>query len=242
MLNNINIQNILFLDIETVPMAANYNGFPEKLQLLWNKKAELIKKNETDTPESIFDRAGIYAEFGKIICISVGFVKTIDKRDTIRIKSFYGDDEKLLLQDFINLLNSHFNKKDNLLCAHNGKEFDYPYIARRILINRLELPNMLDLSTKKPWEIPHLDTMELWKFGDYKNFTSLDLLATIFNISSPKNDINGAKVAGVYWKEKNLQRIVKYCQNDVLTVAQLFLCYQGKPLLESEDIIFTDVK
>jgi len=236
MLNNINIQNILFLDIETVPMVSNYDEIPERFKPLWNRKAEIIKKNETDTPESLFNRAGIYAEFGKIICISVGFIKINDNHNTFRIKSFYGDDEKLILQDFIDLLNGYFNKKDNLLCAHNGKEFDYPYIARKILINGLEIPNILDISTKKPWEIPHLDTMELWKFGDYKNYTSLDLLAAVFDISSPKNDISGADVAEVYWKNNDLQRIVKYCQNDVLTVAQLFLRYQGKPLLSSDDI------
>jgi len=236
MLNNINIQNILFLDIETVPMVSNYDEIPERFKPLWSRKAEIIKKNETDTPESLFNRAGIYAEFGKIICISVGFIKINDNHNTFRIKSFYGDDEKLILQDFIDLLNGYFNKKDNLLCAHNGKEFDYPYIARKILINGLEIPNILDISTKKPWEIPHLDTMELWKFGDYKNYTSLDLLAAVFDISSPKNDISGADVAEVYWKNNDLQRIVKYCQNDVLTVAQLFLRYQGKPLLSSDDI------
>jgi 3'-5' exonuclease len=238
MLNNINIQNILFLDIETVPMVAKYEDMPLHIKNHWNRKAEIIRKSENDTPETLFERAGIYAEFGKIICISVGFIKTIDKHEIIRIKSFYGDDEKLLLQDFINLLTMHFNKKENLLCAHNGKEFDYPYIARRILINGLEMPNIFDLSNKKPWEIQHLDTMELWKFGDYKNYTSLDLLASVFNIKSPKNDISGADVAGVYWKEKDLPRIVTYCQNDVLTVAQLFLRYQGKPLLSLDEIVF----
>jgi 3'-5' exonuclease len=238
MLNNINIQNILFLDIETVPMVAKYEDMPLAIKNHWNRKAEIIRKSENDTPETLFERAGIYAEFGKIRCISVGFIKTVDKHEIIRIKSFYGDDEKLFLQDFINLLTGHFNKKENLLCAHNGKEFDYPYIARRILINGLEMPNIFDLSNKKPWEIQHLDTMELWKFGDYKNYTSLDLLASVFNIKSPKNDISGADVAGVYWKEKDLQRIVTYCQNDVLTVAQLFLRYQGKPLLSKNDIVF----
>lgn len=236
MLNNIDIHNILFLDIETVPMVSSYDDMPVAMKKHWIRKAELIKKSEGDTAETLFNRAGIYAEFGKIICISVGFIKNIDQHDIIRIKSFYGDDEKLILQEFIALLKEHFNKKENLLCAHNGKEFDYPYIARRILINGLEIPSILDLTTKKPWENPHLDTMELWKFGDYKNYTSLDLLAAVFDIPSPKADISGADVAGVYWNEKDLQRIITYCQNDVLTVAQLFLRYQGKPLLTSKEI------
>ncbi|OIP05652.1 MAG: 3'-5' exonuclease [Bacteroidetes bacterium CG2_30_32_10] len=238
MLKNINIQNILFLDIETVPIAANYEAMPENIKKFWNRKAEIIKKNEGDTPESIFDRAGIYAEFGKIVCISVGFIKTIDKSEVIRIKSYYRDDEKQLLQEFHDLVLKYFNKKESLLCAHNGKEFDFPYIARRMLINGIDLPSVFDFAAKKPWEIPHLDTMELWKFGDYKNYTSLDLLAAVFNIASPKDDINGAEVAGVYWKDNDLERIAKYCQKDVLTVAQLLLRYQNKPLLTEEQVVF----
>jgi predicted PolB exonuclease-like 3'-5' exonuclease len=232
MLNNINLENILFLDIETVPMVSEYEELPEKFKPLWNRKAEIIKKAEKDTAETLFERAGIYAEFGKIICISVGYIKTKGTKESIRIKSFFGDDEKMILQDFISLLENHFSKKNSLLCAHNGKEFDYPYIARRMLINGLKIPDILDLSNKKPWEIPHLDTMELWKFGDYKNYTSLDLLAAVFNITSPKIDICGADVAGIYWKDKDLKRIVNYCQNDVLTVARLFMCYLNKPLLQ----------
>ena len=238
MLKNINIQNIPFLDIETVPIAANYEAMPENIKKFWNRKAEIIKKNEGDTPESIFDRAGIYAEFGKIVCISVGFIKTIDKSEVIRIKSYYRDDEKQLLQEFHDLVLKYFNKKESLLCAHNGKEFDFPYIARRMLINGIDLPSVFDFAAKKPWEIPHLDTMELWKFGDYKNYTSLDLLAAVFNIASPKDDINGAEVAGVYWKDNDLERIAKYCQKDVLTVAQLLLRYQNKPLLTEEQVVF----
>jgi len=236
MLNKINIERILFLDIETVPLHSDYNQLEEKFKALWDKKASFLIKNEDDTPESSYERAGIYAEFGKIVCISVGFLKG----NIFRIKSFYSEDENKLLSEFINLLEKYYSFKQHLLCAHNGKEFDFPYIARRILINGLKLPDILDNAGKKPWEVAHLDTLELWKFGDYKNYTSLELLAAVFDIPTPKNDIDGSEVAGVFWKDNDLQRIVTYCQKDVLTIAQLFLRYQGKPLISQENVIIVE--
>jgi len=232
MLNKINIDRILFLDIETVPIYSDYNQLDEKFKALWDKKSSYLIKNEEETPEKLYKKAGIYAEFGKIVCISVGFF-----RDNIfRIKSFYSEDENQLLSDFNNLLEKYYSFKQHLLCAHNGKEFDFPYLARRILINGLKLPEILDNAGKKPWEVAHLDTLELWKFGDYKNYTSLELLAAIFDIPTPKNDIDGSEVADVFWKDNDLQRIVTYCQKDVLTIAQLFLRYQGKPLISRENV------
>jgi len=236
MLKNISIENILFLDIETAPEYPSYDDLPEIFKKLWDKKAMRIKKEENDTPDFLYERAGIYSEFGKIICISVGIMKDGE----IRIKSFFGDDEKLLLSDFSKMLSTKFNSKTNLLCAHNGKEFDFPYIARRMLIHDIRLPEMLDIAGKKPWEISHLDTMELWKFGDYKNYTSLELLAAIFNIPTPKDDIDGSMVGEVYWKEKDLPRIAKYCQKDVLTIAQLFLKYKGKPLIDDDKVVIVE--
>lgn len=214
-------------------MVQEYDQLPEKFQKLWDKKAERLKKNEEDTPITLFERAGIYSEFGKIICISVGFMKNRE----FRIKSYYGEDEQILLKEFSELLDKYYNSRDHLLCAHNGKEFDYPYIARRMLINGLPLPSILNIAGKKPWEIAHLDTMELWKFGDYKNYTSLELLAAIFGIETPKDDIDGSMVAEVYYKENDLERIVQYCQRDTLTVAQLLLAYLGKPKIKEQDII-----
>jgi uncharacterized protein YprB with RNaseH-like and TPR domain len=235
MLYNINPEKVLFLDIETVPMAKKYDMLPEQFKNLWNAKSERLKIKDDDTPEKLFNRAGIYAEFGKIICISVGFIKN----QVFRIKSFFGDDEHELLSGFADLLTRHYNPREHLLCAHNGKEFDYPYMARRMLINGIRLPEMLNIAGKKPWEVAHLDTMELWKFGDYKNYTSLDLLAAVFGIPSPKGDIDGSQVAQVYYSEKNLTRIVEYCQRDTLTVAQILLCYLGRPRIREEDIIFS---
>jgi uncharacterized protein YprB with RNaseH-like and TPR domain len=234
MLNYIKLDKVLFLDIETVPMCATYDELPERFMPLWDKKAAYLKKEEEDSPASLFPRAGIYAEFGKVVCISFGML--ID--GNFRIKSFYGDDEKALLTDFANLLESKFSNKEFLLCAHNGKEFDFPYLSRRMLINEMSLPEILDLAGKKPWEVPHLDTMELWKFGDFKNYTSLELLTAVFDIPTPKDDIDGSQVGEVYWQEKDLERIVKYCQKDVLSIAQLFLRYQGKALLEEEQVLF----
>lgn len=235
MLQNIELQNILFLDIETVPQLPSYEEVKdERLKKLWDHKAERLKRSDEDTPESLYPRAGIYAEFGKIICISVGFFNG----GVLRITSFYSHDESQLLMDFAKMLNRHFSGNEHLLCAHNGKEFDFPYMARRMLINKIELPKLLDIAGKKPWEIKHLDTMELWKFGDYKNYTSLDLLTAVFGIPSPKDDINGADVWKVYWQDDDLERIKTYCQKDVVSLAQLFLAYQLQPLLEDVDIVY----
>jgi len=235
MLSTIKIENILFLDIETVPAVPTYSGLDERMIKLWDKKADRIRQRETDSPEELYSRAGIYAEFGKVVCISVGSYR----RDEFRIKSFAGDDEKQLLQDFSYLLESHFNKPEHLLCAHNGKEFDFPFLARRMLINRIKIPFILDISGRKPWEVNHLDTMELWKFGDYKNYTSLELLAAILGIPTPKDDIDGSMVGEVYWKDHDLRRIVTYCNKDVLTVAQIIRTYRGEPLIAEEKVVMT---
>lgn len=232
MLNNLNKQSILFLDVETVPQHASYHEMQEDVKKLWDHKTERIKQEETDTPESLYERAGIYAEFGKIVCISVGFFHG----DTFRIKSFAGADEKLLLEAFAQMLGKDYFKSNRLLCAHNGKEFDFPYIARRMLINRIKLPALLDHSGKKPWEVPHLDTMELWRFGDYKNYTSLELLANVFGIPTPKDDIKGSDVGRVFWQENDVERIKKYCEKDVITIARLFLCYRGENIFGDDAV------
>lgn len=237
MLQNISLEHILFLDIETVPQQPTFNNLNETEKNLWARKAENLKKSETETAADIYNRAGIYAEFGKIICISVGVFTVQDNQRIFRIKSFYGDDETELLTNFAELLNQHFNKAHHLLCAHNGKEFDFPYLSRRMLINGIRLPSILNTATKKPWEVQHLDTMELWKFGDYKSYTQLSLLAHVFGIASPKDDIDGSMVWSVYWEEKNLNRIVTYCQKDVITVAQIILKYRLESLLADEEIV-----
>ena len=236
MLNNISLQKILCLDIETVSQYPTFDQTPEELRPLWKRKADNLKKEELDTPISIYDRAGIYAEFGKIICISTGFLTVKDGERQFRMKSFYGDDEKQLLLDFAALINKL--NPGMALCGHNGKEFDFPYICRRMVIHGIELPTMLDISGKKPWEISHLDTMELWKFGDYKNYTPLNLLAYILGIPSPKDDIDGSQVGHVYWVEKDLERIVTYCRKDVITVMQILLKLKGQPILAESEVVF----
>jgi uncharacterized protein YprB with RNaseH-like and TPR domain len=230
MLESLKLSNILFLDVETAPVVYNYNDLQPELKKLWDSK---FRFQTTETPEAHYKKAGIFAEYAKVICISVGFFN----EKTFRIKSFYGHDEKQVLKDFASLLNTHYNRKDHLLCAHNGKEFDFPFLCRRMLLNAIKLPKALNITGKKPWEINHLDTMELWKFGDYKNYTSLNLLATIFQIPTPKDDIDGSDIARVYWEEKNLERIVTYCQKDVLTVARLLLRFMGESVIEDKNII-----
>ncbi len=227
------MEHILFLDIETVSVAESYSQLDLRMQHLWDKKAEQIKKTEEQTPEQIYRNAGIYAEFGKVICVSVAYLKD----SKLRITSFNDQDEKTLLQNFADLLIKHFSKSHCRLCAHNGKEFDFPYLCRRMLVNEIQIPDILNVSGKKPWETTFLDTLEMWKFGDYKHYTSLDLLAAIFGIPSPKENIDGSMVYELYWNSKDFQRIKEYCEKDVLTVVQLFLRYQGKELLTDEQIV-----
>jgi len=235
MLYKINLELILFLDIETVPEHAAFSTLTDDKKELWAQKTTYHRKDER-TPEEFYDRAGIWAEFGKIICISVGYFKLQDDAKTFRVTTFKGD-EPQLLEQFKALLENHFGFAKHMLCAHNGKEFDFPYIARRMIINGITLPNHLDLFGKKPWEVNHLDTMELWKFGDYKNYTSLKLLANVLGIPSPKEDIDGSMVRDVFYKEKDLDRIARYCELDVITTAQVFLRLRNEAILKKPEII-----
>ena len=216
------LENILFLDIETVPQYEDYDQLPEFWKELWNKKAAVIAGPDKD-PAEVYEQAGIYAEFGKIICISVAYLRPSKGHYRLRVKSFYGDDEKQILHEFSQLLAKNFSGLRHHLCAHNGKEFDFPYLGRRFLANRLALPNLLQLAGKKPWEVRHLDTMQLWKFGDFKSYTSLELLAAVFGIPTPKDDLDGSKIFGVYYQDHDLERIARYCQKDVITLANLYL-------------------
>lgn len=235
MLKRVNLEHILFLDIETVPQHKDYNDLDTTAKQLWELKTQYQRKNEF-SPEEFYDRAGIWAEFGKIICISVGYFKMQGDVRNFRTTSFHGD-EVSILKEFKTLLETHFNNTHHLLCAHNGKEFDFPYIARRIIIKGIDIPFKLNLFGKKPWEVPHLDTLELWKFGDYKTFTSLKLMAHVLGVPSPKDDIDGSQVRDVYYKENDIDRIITYCEKDTVTVAQIFLRLRNEPLLSEDEIL-----
>ena len=230
MLHKLNLDDILFLDIETVPLHQQYSELSAEAQMLWEEKTRYQRKEEFSA-EEFYDRAGIWAEFGKIVCISVGYFSFRHQQRTFRVTSFTGE-EKNLLEDFSRLVNEHFSRPNKLFCAHNGKEFDFPYISRRMIINGIEIPQKLQLFGKKPWEIPHIDTMELWKFGDYKSFVSLELLAHLFKVPTPKDDIDGSMVSSIYYIEKDLQRIVDYCEKDVLTLANIFRRMRQEDLLK----------
>lgn len=234
MLELFNSGEILFLDIETVPQQASFDELDDDFKHLWDKKSMSFRKND-ESPADIYQRAGIYAEFGKIVCISTGYIHPMEGFDHFRTKSFFGHDEKKLLQEFSSMLKLFSSKKNITLAAHNGKEFDFPFISRRMLINGLPLPRVLDIAGKKPWEVNFIDTLELWKFGDYKSYTSLALLTKVFGIPTPKDDIDGSQVAEVYYKENNLVRIARYCEKDVMAVAQLFQKYRGEELINTDN-------
>jgi hypothetical protein len=233
------LRDILFLDIETVAITNNFQSLDERLKVQWSRKASFLKRGDEQSDEELFhERAGIYAEFGKIICISVGKLFDHESGELgLKTKAFYGHDEAVLLQEFKEML---VKLGDNVkLCAHNGKEFDFPYMCRRMLVNNIALPTALNLTGKKSWQVDHMDTMEMWKFGDYKHYTSLDLLASIFNIPSSKSDIDGSKVNSVYYQQGDLEKIKNYCTADVLVLAQLFLKMKSLPVVKGENVITT---
>ncbi|WP_197070476.1 3'-5' exonuclease [Hymenobacter sp. DG25B] len=252
-LHKVSLDQLFVLDIETVPCVGCHDELNDMLRLLWEHKCHALRREKgwhssaadvTEMPDhlhpsSLFEQAGIYAEFGKVVCISVGcfFFDKEEERWRFRVKSFADHDEKTMLRDFAALL---ARKPNYLLCAHNGKEFDFPYLGRRLLINGLQLPPQLDVAGKKPWEINHLDTMELWKFGDRKSFTSLALLAAMFGIPTPKDDISGADVARVYYNEKDLPRIVHYCQKDIITTARVLQKFRGDEPFGDEAVVYAD--
>jgi uncharacterized protein YprB with RNaseH-like and TPR domain len=235
MLDNIRVEDVLFLDIETVPAESTYELLDQLMQTLWDKKSKQFRAPD-QVAGDVYERAGIYSEFGRIICISVGLIREKNPF-SLRLKSFYGDEEKTVLSNFSAMLSKFSGtNKEILLCAHNGKEFDYPFIARRMIINGLIIPGILDNAGKKPWEIKLLDTMDLWKFGDYKNYTSLDLLTSILGIKTPKDDIDGSMVAGIYYREKDIERIVRYCEKDVLAIARVLLRFMNLPMISDDKV------
>lgn len=240
MIEHIPLKDILFLDIETVPQHSCFDQVPQNIQNLWIKKAQFIRRNN-ETDDELYRRAGIYAEFGKIVCISMGVIREKEGNIQLKIASLFEHNENTLLTKLKRYFEMFSKNRDLYLCAHNGKEFDFPYIARRMLINNIRLPKILDVAGKKPWEVTFLDTMELWKFGDGKKFTSLELLTEIFGIDSPKNDIDGSMVNDIYWKENNLKYIAQYCENDVIALTQLFLKFNHHPVIDKGNIEIVDL-
>ncbi len=238
MFESLSSEDILFIDIETAPQKAEFGELSERFQQLWDKKSTYFRE-ENQLPADVYERAGIYAEFGRIICISAGVIIQKNGERFYRVKSFHDSDEKQLLKDFNAMLEKFMSNPGKKLCAHNGQEFDYPYIARRTLINGLRLPKILDISGAKPWEIKDrlMDTLQMWKFGDYKNYTSLDLLCAVFNIPTPKDDIDGSQVAHVYYVEGDLDRIIHYCEKDTLALANLMLRYKGENIIPIENLL-----
>lgn len=236
-LQKTNIEKILFLDIETVPETYKFSDLDEKTADLYLQKNRFLIDRDDLSNDEVYERAGVFAEFGKIVCISCGVVSEKITGKQIRMKSFASHDEKKLLQDFADMLTGYYNSPNHSLCGHNAKEFDFPFIARRMLLNGIDIPNILDIAGKKPWEVNLLDTMELWKFGDYKHYTSIALLCHIFKVPTPKDDISGADVARVYYEEDDLDRITVYCEKDVIALIQLFLKFRNEGLVKEENII-----
>lgn len=225
------IEKILFLDIETVPLVYRYDDLNETLRDLWDRKWQ---HNRDISPEQQYTKAGIYAEFAKVVCIGLGYYQ----EGKFRVTTLTSADEKEILVQFSEFLAGNFSGPQHLLCAHNGREFDFPFLCRRLIINGLPLPRLLQLQGLKPWEVPHLDTMDMWKFGDYKSFSSLNLLAHIFGIPSPKDDMDGSKVAQTFYEDNDLERIAEYCKKDVITLARVYSRFAGINVPADQDVIF----
>ena len=240
-MQNIRLENLLLIDIETVSESAEFDTLTAEWQTLWKEKVQRTLPEDISAAEFYPQRAGVMAEFAKIICISIGIFRKEGSTQQLRLKSFYGDDEKILLQDFIAALHKlEASNNKWSFTGHNIKEFDIPFICRRLIINGLAIPAFLDFQNMKPWETNMIDTFQYWRFGDYKQYTSLKLLAAVLGVPSPKDDIDGSEVGNVYWKEKNLERISVYCEKDVVTVANVMLRLKGLPLLKEEQILFVD--
>jgi len=237
MIDHIKPENVLFLDIETAPQYPDYESLPDIWKELWNVKSKFLQQKNEKTAEEIYHNAGIFAEFGKILCISCGIIFNKSGVNYLRIKTFCHLDESHILLDFVNLLNTFYHTDSSYLCAHNGREFDFPYIARRCVVHNIALPRLLNISGKRNWETKNLlDTLEMWKFGDQKHYISLELLSSVFGFGSPKSEMSGDEVAQTYWKEQNLEKIVHYCNRDVEAIAQIFLKYKREYPLLPENI------
>lgn len=236
MIGDIELKNILFIDIETVPGVYDFNQLDSVWQELWSEKTRFLQERDGMGPDELYSKAGIYAEFGKIVCISTAIFHGEGTDMKLRVKSFYGKEEPTLLTEFAVMLRRFDRGSEKYICGHNVKEFDIPYIARRMLVNRMELPRIIDLAGKKPWEVKHLDTMELWKFGDYKHFTSLKLLTQLFDVPTPKDDISGSDVSKVFWENDGLEQIRIYCEKDTVAVARLLQRFLNTDIVKDEAV------
>jgi uncharacterized protein YprB with RNaseH-like and TPR domain len=235
-------EDLVVIDIETASVSPTYEKLEDEWKILWQEKTQLSLPEGVTAAEFYPKRAGVMAEFAKIICISMAYF-TKEPNLRMRVKSFYGHDEKQVLQDFLTTI-TKIESINHRWCfaGHNIKEFDIPFICRRLLINYLPIPRYLDFQNMKPWETNIVDTFQYWRFGDYKNFTSLKLLAAAMGIASPKDDIDGSMVGDLYWngaaeeREANLKRIAVYCQKDVITTGNIFLRFKNITPLSTDEI------
>lgn len=241
-MQHINHEDLIIIDIETASIHPDFQHMDDVWKNLWEEKVARSLPEKITAAEFYPLRAGVMAEFSKIICISMGYFNREESLH-MRVKSFYGHDEGVLLKGFLATLNKIENINNNWCFAgHNIKEFDIPFICRRLLVNGIALPKYLDFQNMKPWETNIVDTFQYWRFGDYKNFTSLKLLAATMGVPSPKDDIDGSMVGELYWsgdeeqRASNLKRIAVYCQKDVVTTGNIILRFKNLEMVHPDDI------
>lgn len=223
-----NILKTLFIDIETVAQKSNFGKLSPSFQNLWTHKAnQLNYVQEANVPYSVEDayvkNAAFYPEFGRIVCISIGMFIQRNTEVEFVSKSFYADNERGLIKDFLNCYQKYFNHSDRYkLCGHNVIEFIIPFIGRRSLIHGLKLPSKFNLMDRKPWQLDYVrDTLSMWKFGAFKNAVSLETLCTVFDIDT-QDIFPGEDVHRRYWEEQAYDEIMQRSKMQIRAVACLY--------------------
>jgi 3'-5' exonuclease len=232
-----------FIDIETVPAQSEFRLLDPEWQSLWIGKLSKTMPENFSPDETYQEKAGIMAEFGRIVCIGSGYFSEdkTTRKALFKVRAVAGEDEKALLTEWIGMVDKfHALFPAFRFVGHNIKEFDVPYICRRLMALGLPLPKYLQISGMKPWETNLVDTMHQWRFGDTRHYVSLNLLARVLGIPTPKDDIDGSQVQEVFYKDGDLSRIKKYCMKDVITTARVIQRFRGQPPVEEADIVVVD--
>ena len=227
------LKNIVFFDIETAGSHESLDALQEDnplLATLWSKRCEYLREkfeeNKDLTDEELYlNKAALHPEFNRIVCASFGRIAGDVDSTSMIIKSYSGDDESEIL-DGIDKVLTKFNKMN--LCGHNIKRFDIPVMGKRFLINGKKLPKSLMIYDSKPWELPFIDTSDIWSFGAWQEgFASLELIAASLKVPSPKDDIRGEDVHSVFWESSEHSRIAEYCAKDVKVLGDIMLKISG---------------
>lgn len=232
------VAKIVFFDLET---ASEYESLDQlalnkpKMAELWSKRCEYLRsrfeENKDMTDEQLYEaKAALTPEFARIVCATFGRVTFIGEDPNVIIKSYCSEHEDEVLDGIQKVFDKFASLK---FSGHNIKRFDIPMMCKRLLIHGRSLPKGLQIQNLKPWEMPFIDTSEVWSFGAWQEgFVSLELLVTAIGLETPKGDIKGEDVSRVFWQDGDTHRIAEYCQRDVFAGIQALLKLSGLPVVE----------